>query len=678
MELSLLSFDTQFVLRNDPDDVTVIDTTNYGATAVSTPELIQPVINHSQVEGIVKATDPLGDIFHSGVFGGPSDIIRNSTDRITGIELPLDASSKRIKGIYTFLYTIRVTGEIFQFPIVALDQGLKKYYITGDYTAVFADLTATTITDSTGNDGAVTVTDASYNATTGRTEITVSGAIADPTADGLFQVTATRTYSKEVNYNFQYDTPVSDIDMEFSCDKSELTSTDNTDYGTNTITRTHTLKYPRDLASPPADIVTPLQQIKINPIYTNNWTSTISTDMDTIEDGLYILDTVTGTKNINVECDDDICSAYQSMANVQANYEKSLKSSHIDTRAHWAAVHAVINYEWMLYQISRSCGNGKHKTHLDNIISAASANDCYVPSTDGDSKSSVLVVAVSAGGTSTIYNELVNQWFHGTGVPSPAIHSDGDYYVDTNNYNWYYKSSGSWALIGNLKGADGLRGSQIYNGTGAPSGALGENGDYYVENVTGQMYYKSGGVWGTTLIIKGSNGINGTTILAKELTRVNMSGSIPSWSTVTGKTFAIAASALAVGDAIEIIASMQRDDIGSNKGGMRLDFGSGAYVDVGQQWVMGNDTMMMRVLISFLSATQWYIEPIFYQSQNGGKSTIHAFPLSTSRAQITSNTALITTGIDPAAGFGIRLQTTTETISGSYDFYAFIVKRLKS
>lgn len=45
--------------------------------------------------------------------------------------------------------------------------------------------------------------------------------------------------------------------------------------------------------------------------------------------------------------------------------------------------------------------------------------------------------------------------------------------------------------------ASGVDGSVWYNGTGAPAGGLGQNGDYYINNTNGEYYYKSAGAWGS-------------------------------------------------------------------------------------------------------------------------------------------------------------------------------------
>jgi hypothetical protein len=46
-------------------------------------------------------------------------------------------------------------------------------------------------------------------------------------------------------------------------------------------------------------------------------------------------------------------------------------------------------------------------------------------------------------------------WFDGAGVPSSGTGSNGDYYLNTTNGDVYRKSSGTWSVVGNIKGPQG-------------------------------------------------------------------------------------------------------------------------------------------------------------------------------------------------------------------------------
>lgn len=79
----------------------------------------------------------------------------------------------------------------------------------------------------------------------------------------------------------------------------------------------------------------------------------------------------------------------------------------------------------------------------------------------------------------------------------------------------YNRLSGYWNYDGSLKGATGATGtagaagSVWRNGVGAPSDALGVNGDYYLNETDGAVSLKSGGVYIGAGNIKGATGATG-------------------------------------------------------------------------------------------------------------------------------------------------------------------------
>lgn len=131
------------------------------------------------------------------------------------------------------------------------------------------------------------------------------------------------------------------------------------------------------------------------------------------------------------------------------------------------------------------------------------------------------------------------------GTPTGGDGVDGDFWLNTLNGDYYYKTAGSWTLKGNLigpqgpqgiqgiqgpagatgpqgvqgiqglqgiqgiQGVKGNPGSQIYNNNGDPNtlGVAGTQGDFYVDNIAPSNYYRfEGGVW----VLKGDlQGLDG-------------------------------------------------------------------------------------------------------------------------------------------------------------------------
>lgn len=123
--------------------------------------------------------------------------------------------------------------------------------------------------------------------------------------------------------------------------------------------------------------------------------------------------------------------------------------------------------------------------------------------------------------------------YHGTTVPSAAIGVDGDYYLDSTTGDLYSKSAGAWSVTMNLigpagpqgvagpqgpqgvagatgpAGTNGANGATIYSGSTVPDVGLGNNGDYYLDTTTSDLYAKAVGIWGVSVNLKGAKGDTG-------------------------------------------------------------------------------------------------------------------------------------------------------------------------
>ena len=121
-------------------------------------------------------------------------------------------------------------------------------------------------------------------------------------------------------------------------------------------------------------------------------------------------------------------------------------------------------------------------------------------------------------------------WSNGTGAPSGASGSIGDYYLDNATGDVYKKTgSSTWTLQTNIRGLTGATGSTggigptgtagsgWRSGAGVPAGGLGVVTDWYLNTSNGDVYEKTGAsTWTLQGNLKGptgatgSNGTNGT------------------------------------------------------------------------------------------------------------------------------------------------------------------------
>ena len=117
----------------------------------------------------------------------------------------------------------------------------------------------------------------------------------------------------------------------------------------------------------------------------------------------------------------------------------------------------------------------------------------------------------------------LNQWRYGATAPSTALGNVGDFYLNTATGDVHYKSATTtWTLTGNIKGPQGNAGAtglQGPAGVAGPAGAAGPQGPAGATGLTGATGPQ--GPAGATGLqgpagaqgIAGTNGINGTAVL---------------------------------------------------------------------------------------------------------------------------------------------------------------------
>lgn len=102
--------------------------------------------------------------------------------------------------------------------------------------------------------------------------------------------------------------------------------------------------------------------------------------------------------------------------------------------------------------------------------------------------------------------------YSGKGVPGSEVGTNGDYYLNQNTGELYGpKDSGDWGepiiVLMGKDGQDGEDGSQIFSGSGAPDASLGIVGDYYLDKDNYHLYGpKTSSGWGSPLNLKGADG----------------------------------------------------------------------------------------------------------------------------------------------------------------------------
>ena len=82
-------------------------------------------------------------------------------------------------------------------------------------------------------------------------------------------------------------------------------------------------------------------------------------------------------------------------------------------------------------------------------------------------------------------------WYEGSGAPSGATGINGDYYLNVANGDVYLKATGSWSIVGNIKGPAGSGSGDVTGPAGATSSKVA-----MFDGATGKLI-KDGGALGT-------------------------------------------------------------------------------------------------------------------------------------------------------------------------------------
>jgi hypothetical protein len=69
------------------------------------------------------------------------------------------------------------------------------------------------------------------------------------------------------------------------------------------------------------------------------------------------------------------------------------------------------------------------------------------------------------------------RWYNGSGLPSSELGINGDFYLDLLSGNIYYKVSGFWTVVANIMGLQGPKGDTGAQGSQGLKGDKGDTGD---------------------------------------------------------------------------------------------------------------------------------------------------------------------------------------------------------
>jgi hypothetical protein len=100
--------------------------------------------------------------------------------------------------------------------------------------------------------------------------------------------------------------------------------------------------------------------------------------------------------------------------------------------------------------------------------------------------------------------------YSGSTIPSDSTGRDDETYFDVSTGDIYKKTSGIWAVEGNLFISSGLLNLSVHQGPVSPPDSYGNNGETFINSSNGNILLKGNGVWAVTGNIMGAPGQPGS------------------------------------------------------------------------------------------------------------------------------------------------------------------------
>ena len=205
-------------------------------------------------------------------------------------------------------------------------------------------------------------------------------------------------------YSYTFDEPEIETTISSGPYSGILRSNDDTDYGDNitTLTREHRIQYPDEMAVVPADIVSSNENVEVTPIYTNNWTVIITSEVEYANpDTLQIKwgGTDTFTHCVYSGC---INGMYDAVETLRDNFEAAILTNRVQAEAYERRL-VLVNTSWHLLNIAYQDGDVEEADEQAAVIAEQIA---YTGSGTCGGPTSELVIACppfSGGGTPATY-----------------------------------------------------------------------------------------------------------------------------------------------------------------------------------------------------------------------------------------------------------------------------------
>jgi hypothetical protein len=343
------------------------------------------------------------------------------------------------------------------------------------------------------------------------------------TPNGLSAFVVEKTFTVDLSANLA---PTLSLEESWDCSVATYTSTDTTNYAAptgytlQTITLTHTVRPP--LVAKKSDGTTAQPTVTANAQTillgaTNNplWTGAYSASLGAVltykyGNNYYIVNVAAIEADAIVTCDNGLCELYCYLKKLYNQY-----FTLINAGATGPAILALQRWQmgfnvFALIQEALICATGDVASltaKFYEVTGFTAGCECGC----NDDPAPVVPTNVING-------------TNGADGLTPEFRVSGTL------FQWKYTTDIGWTTLIDFSSIAGLNGSSFLQGSGAPGGGTGSNGDSYLDIVTYNLYLKTAGVWNLTGNIKGANGTNGTAVLYNQLASVVTAGT--GWESV--------------------------------------------------------------------------------------------------------------------------------------------------
>lgn len=264
----------------------------------------------------------------------------------------------------------------------------------------------------------------------------------------------------EKTYNYQHNTPTTDIEMSYDVYYSTLTATDATVYpGTFTrVSNDWIVKWPEFLPVIKADVIGTLESVTIPAnIYTGVYAASYEgVVLYPFDNEFYIREGYSSVDTIKVVGNSLLCQIRCVLESYTSDIKSAIDSGMASVKLELTVASNYLLVSYKAYEAAIACGDSAKAVSIKEGILAFIAEcgceceDCDEGDDDGVPKEILPIgSAVNTVGTASDFEFL----FGSAQTPDNTLGVDGNVYFSTTTSDFYKKIGGSWVLQDNLQGA---------------------------------------------------------------------------------------------------------------------------------------------------------------------------------------------------------------------------------